>query len=113
MQDNNWLFRVAYIENKLLGQIRLERDGGGSVNISISLQKKYQGLGIGSTVLYKALMILKNYYKDVENIKAYIKKSNTASIGFFERNGFRFKKELIIQKQNAVEYQYNISESIK
>lgn len=107
--DKSCLFLIGEIDNAFLGQVRLDMDGKEAV-ISISLVKKFRGLGIGEVVMDKAINFVKLHYPVIRIINAFVKQENTASIKFFREAGFKFNKNLIIKNQNAVKFQYEIKD---
>lgn len=104
LMDEKSLFIICEVEDEFAAQIRFELEEESSV-ISISISKKYRGIGIGNPMVKEALKLLKNY-SNVQLIKAYIKKSNKGSLKFFEKSGFKLTGPILIDGNEAYEYEY-------
>lgn len=89
-------------KNIPIGQVRIEPDPSQDFSIiSVSIAKEFRGRGYGSEILQKA----SDYYltqKDSKPIYAFIFKANEASIKSFEKAGFIFEKEEIIEQTPSV-----------
>lgn len=90
-------FYVLEFQNELIGQLRLDFDEEFPV-ISISLNKKYRGLGLSKILLSKGLKLIDG------KVIAYIKKDNIRSISFFKSMGFKEESEVIIKNFNALKF---------
>ena len=86
-------------ENDLIGQIRFDNDEEYPV-ISISLNKKYRGLGLSKYLLSKGI----EYDSEYDEIVAYIKKDNQRSISLFKSMGFKKVDEVIIKDCDAFKF---------
>ena len=86
-------------DNDIIGQLRFDFDEKFPV-ISISLNKKYRGLGLSKYLLNQGIEYLNEYDK----IVAYIKKDNLKSISFFKSMGFKKEKEVIIKECDALKF---------
>ena len=58
IEDSDNLFLVAEIDNNFAGQVRFDFEGD-NVIVSISINKKYRGLGLGINILKKSIKYLK------------------------------------------------------
>lgn len=97
LKDNSVKFYVLEYENDLIGQLRLDFDEKYPV-ISISLHKKYRGLGLSKILLTKGLEVVDG------KVVAYIKKENNRSISFFTSMGFKKDDEVIIKDCDALKF---------
>lgn len=95
--DDSVQFHVLEFENDLIGQLRLDFDEKYPV-ISISLNKKYRGLGLSKVLLSKGIKLIDN------KVIAYIKKDNSRSISFFKSMGFKKESEVIIKDCPAFKF---------
>lgn len=107
LNDKSCLFLIAEVNNNFLGQVRFDINDVESV-ISISIEKKHRGLGAGGVLIQKAIDSLRLKNPDIRHIKAFIKRENIASVRFFEKADFKFKKKLKVKNQDALEYQYQL-----
>jgi ribosomal protein S18 acetylase RimI-like enzyme len=71
---------------QLAGQVRMSREDAQAV-VSISVDPRFQGLGIGSSLYRAALADVRERWQ-IAKIVARIRKSNTASVAFFKKLGF-------------------------
>ena len=92
-------FLVLEYENDIIGQLRFDLDEEYPV-ISISLNKKYRGLGLSKYILSKGI----EYLGEFDKIVAYIKKENVKSISFFKSMGFKLDQEIIIKNCEALKF---------
>ena len=97
LDDDSVMFYVLEYENDLIGQLRLDFDEKYPV-ISISLNKKYRGLGLSKILLAKGLELIDG------KVVAYIKKDNLRSISFFKSMGFKKEGEVIIKNCDALKF---------
>jgi spore coat polysaccharide biosynthesis predicted glycosyltransferase SpsG/L-amino acid N-acyltransferase YncA len=97
LKDNSVKFYVLEYENDLIGQLRLDFDEKYPV-ISISLNKKYRGLGLSKILLVKGLELVDG------KVVAYIKKDNSRSISFFKSMDFKKEEEVIIKDCEALKF---------
>jgi ribosomal protein S18 acetylase RimI-like enzyme len=79
-----------------------------SATISISIKKSFRGLGLGISFLDESIQYLKKNVPFIKLIKAYIKENNKKSLKLFEHMDFNYKKNVIINNNNALEYIYKI-----
>ena len=92
LHDDSTKFYVLEFKEDIIGQLRFDFDEEFPV-ISISLNKRYRGLGLSKYLLSKGMEYLYNYDK----IVAYIKQDNLKSISFFKSMGFKKESEVIIK----------------
>ena len=97
LNDDSVKFYVLEYENDLIGQLRLDFDEKYPV-ISISLNKKYRGLGLSKILLSKGLELIDG------KVIAYIKKENIRSISFFKSMGFKKEGEVVIKNCDALKF---------
>ena len=97
LNDDSVKFYVLEYENDLIGQLRLDFDEKYPV-ISISLNKKYRGLGLSKILLSKGLELIDG------KVIAYIKKENTRSISFFKSMGFKKEGDVVIKNCDALKF---------
>ena len=96
-----YIFEVNGIPASFL---RFDKEGEKTV-IGINISPNFRGKKLAPLFLK---MSCEKYFEEAneQNIFAYIKKENIASIKSFERAGFKYRKELEINKTLAVEYIY-------
>ena len=97
LKDDAVGFYVLEFKNDIIGQLRLDFDEEFPV-ISISLNKKYRGLGLSKILLSKGLNLVDG------KIIAYIKKDNLRSISFFKSMGFKKESEVVIKNCQAFKF---------
>ena len=97
MHDDSVKFYVLEYEDNLIGQLRLDFDEEYPV-ISISLNKKYRGLGLSKILLSKGLELIDG------KVIAYIKKENARSISFFKSMGFEKEEDVVIKNCDALKF---------
>lgn len=97
LNNDSIKFYVLEYKNELIGQLRLDFDEEYPV-ISISLNKKYRGLGLSKILLSKGLDLVD------DKVIAYIKKDNFRSISFFNSMGFKKESEIIIKNCDALKF---------
>ena len=97
LSDDSVKFYVLEYENDLIGQLRLDFDEEYPV-ISISLNKRYRGLGLSKILLAKGLELIDG------KVVAYIKKENIRSISFFKSMGFKKDSKVIIKDCEALKF---------
>jgi spore coat polysaccharide biosynthesis predicted glycosyltransferase SpsG/L-amino acid N-acyltransferase YncA len=97
--DNQCVFLVADLDNKIIGQARANIQGS-QATISISISPAYHGMNIGSKLLEKMHVELKE--QKVKVIHAYVKKTNDKSVVFFQKLGYTHKKETQIKGVSSV-----------
>ena len=97
LNDNSVKFYVLEYGDDLIGQLRLDFDEKYPV-ISISLNKRYRGLGLSKILLARGLELVDG------KVVAYIKKDNLRSISFFEVMGFKKDSEVVIKGCQALKF---------
>ena len=102
LDDDTTEFMVLEYGSDIIGQLRFDFDEKYPV-ISISLNKKYRGLGLSKYLLNKGINYIEENYNQ-NTLIADIKKSNARSISFFEAMGF--KKECEIRNGSALRFIY-------
>ena len=102
LNDDTTGFMVLEYGQDIIGQLRFDFDEKYPV-ISISLNKKYRGLGLSKYLLNNGINYIKENYNQ-NTLIADIKKSNARSISFFEAMGF--KKEYEIRNGSALRFIY-------
>ena len=98
LQSDSTKFYVLEFNEDIIGQIRFDFDDEFPV-ISISLNKKYRGLGLSKYLLYKGLESDKN-----GKLVAYIKQDNLKSIALFKSLGFERENEVTIKGCDAFRF---------
>ena len=100
LADDNTLFLVLINSyNVLAGQIRFELKNSEWL-VSVSLKKDFCGKGLGSAMIKNASNALFSLREDVNEISAYIKKDNLASINSFKNAGYRYVSDVSINSPN-------------
>jgi len=104
LRDENCLFLICEAEDELAAQIRFEIEDE-VATISISISEEYRGVGIGYPLMKHALNLLKKSSK-AKLVKAYMKKTNRISSKFFEKSSFKRTGSVLIDGNEAYEYEY-------
>ncbi len=87
LKDDNRLILIGLEKKKKIGMIRFDNHGD-YYEISVNMAPGFRGQGKGNQLLKESLGWVKG------RILARVKKENRASIRFFEKAGFIFKKEI-------------------
>ncbi|AUB56005.1 hypothetical protein BK007_08335 [Methanobacterium subterraneum] len=107
LKNENCFFLVAEIDSEFLGQIRFKINNDSAI-ISISLVKKYRGIGIGAEILKRSIEILRIKNHKIKRVIAQIKSDNIYSKKFFIKFGFVQVGELNIKGNAAIELEYEM-----
>lgn len=100
------LLFIAIINNTSGGLVRIE-DVPNNSTIGVLLDEKFRGLGLSARVLIDTTNL---YFLEYSApITAYIKDSNVASKKSFEKAGFKFFNNAIINKSNSLVYKLSKS----
>ena len=94
------IYVIKDLKGKVVGQIRYEIDGEISI-ISIYLDKKNRGKGLGKTFVERSIEELKTEKKDVKLIVAYILEENDISKKMFCNFSFLFSER---KNYNGIEH---------
>lgn len=87
-----------------LGSIRFDlHDNMGKINYLIDPQ--YHGLGLGSMLLQKGIVVLKEEVPKVQSVYGWVFQSNVASVKIFKKLEFR----VVEQKNDLLKFEYQIS----
>jgi RimJ/RimL family protein N-acetyltransferase len=91
-------------ENKVpVGQVRFQQEREGRYIIGISVSGAFRGKGLAELMLRQA----SEHFLAVNpgsEILAYIKATNTGSVKSFERAGFRFSQQLMVENNESILY---------
>lgn len=93
------LYVIESAKGQGLGQLRLDRLKGGRAEISISVDSRARGKGVGLQALCAAASLAKR--KGLRRLVAHIKPGNPASLAAFLKGGFTLKKLTRVQKQTC------------
>ncbi|MDI6723954.1 MAG: UDP-2,4-diacetamido-2,4,6-trideoxy-beta-L-altropyranose hydrolase [Methanobacterium sp.] len=107
LEDPDAVFLIAESSTEFLGQVRFDLEGN-EATISISINKDFRELGLGSIIIKKSIEYLKLNIPHIKIIKAYIKESNKKSINLFEKMGFKNRENFWMENQDALLYIYKI-----
>lgn len=99
LNEDSTKFLVLEYDGEIIGQLRFDFDEKYPV-VSISLNKKYRGLGLSKYLLSRGF----EYIGDYKKIVAYIKKENFKSISFFESMGFKKDCDILIKDCEAMKF---------
>lgn len=101
LKYNKQLFFILEANKKSVGQVRFELKKDHFV-IGISISEKHRGEGYAIKGLD---LTMEDYFKyNSYPVYAYIKKSNTASVRLFEKAGFQYFKNDIVDNIESVIY---------
>jgi spore coat polysaccharide biosynthesis predicted glycosyltransferase SpsG/ribosomal protein S18 acetylase RimI-like enzyme len=107
IEDDNCLFLIARLKGKFLGQIRFDKNDSGMV-VNLSIAECYRGSGVGRVFMDKALSHVMERSPSVRFIKAFVKKDNIPSRGFFENAGFGNNGITSVKDVKAIEYSLDL-----
>ena len=99
-RDPSCGFYVMEIEGALAGQIRFCAEGT-LATVSISVDPRYRGRGVGASLYRQALTAFRALHP-VNGVVAKIRKENTESAAFFKGLGFAFHSFEWINGQAAI-----------
>ena len=97
LNNDSVKFYVLEYDGDLIGQLRLDFNEEYPV-ISISLNKKYRGLGLSKILLNNGLELIDG------KVIAYIKKENVRSISFFKSMGFKKDSKVTVNGCEALKF---------
>ena len=100
---NNFLL-VLEFDNIPAGLVRFNSEGV----IGISLDKKFRGKNLGVVLIKEGINVIKSS-TDIKKITAYVKKDNTPSIKIFEKAGFLFEANDVINEKECYRYIYKLN----
>ena len=101
IKDKSTLFFIVLINQESAGLIRFEI-GAKKTTIGILVDKKFRGQKMASAILIKSAELYFANYK--LPIFAYIKKDNLASVKSFQRAGYKYYNEEVIDGSNSYIY---------
>jgi len=102
LKDQNTLIYIMEIEAEPASVVRFEIGDENTV-IGISISAAFRGKGLGKNLIMEG--VDEYFKKNKLPVVASIKKDNIASIKSFEKAGFSFLKEEIINNIDSVVYQ--------
>jgi UDP-2,4-diacetamido-2,4,6-trideoxy-beta-L-altropyranose hydrolase len=104
IDDRNTTFYIAEVKNLPAGMVRFDSKKENAI-ISILIDKNFRGMGLAAILLKDCC---RSYFQaESKPVLAYIKSSNPASIHSFQKAGFSFLKDEIV---NGVESRIFIKE---
>ncbi|MCS7077531.1 MAG: GNAT family N-acetyltransferase, partial [Bacteroidia bacterium] len=85
------LVYIIEINNKSIGQIRFEKtsSSGDEVIVSIYFIVGFTGKGFGSLAMEQGIYKIFEKWKEINCIKAHVRKDNIQGIKFFQKQGFK------------------------
>lgn len=101
IKDKNAYFLIALIKEEPAGIVRYEI-GLDKATIGILVDKKFRGQKMASTILIKSAELYFSNHK--LPIFAYIKKDNLPSVKSFQRAGYKYYNEEVIDGSNSYIY---------
>ena len=103
LMDNKCTMLLFEDDDVPIGQVRFQKGDDNIAIVGITVDKKFRGKGLATTML----QIASEKYLEENNdqiIHAFIKKGNIGSIKAFEKAGFLFQEELIYTHVPSVLY---------
>ena len=95
---------VLEIDNIPVGNVRFNKEGV----IGISLDKAFRGKDLGVILIKEGIKFIQSNTK-LKEITAFIKKENIPSIRVFEKAGFIFDGDAVINKKECFRYIYKLN----
>jgi len=94
LKDPDSYIYIFTLEKQSIGTVRIDKRKDKTI-IGVTLDPNYRGRGLGSKIIRLGC---NEFWKDNENaILAYIKKDNIGSVKSFEKAGFIYYSESIIE----------------
>lgn len=93
-------FYVVEIDGVVAGQVRFNREGESTI-VSISVGSSFRGRGIGD-ILYRDALTEYRRRCPVTKVEAKIRKGNVQSIAFFNKLGFIYARDEIVNDIESV-----------
>ena len=107
ISDENYLIFVFFYNLEFLGQVKFSIENV-EATISISIHKKFRGLGAAKILLKKGITNLIEKNLKINTIFAFIKPINLASIKSFESVGFVYLETIKIKNKTFNKYKYKV-----
>ncbi len=102
IEDKSSIFFIVELNDVPVGLVRFDIENE-SATIGVSIDKEYRGKGLGGEIIKIGIQ---SYFKENDfPILASIKKENLASVRSFEKAGFHFFKNEVINGVESVVYQ--------
>ncbi|KKK44809.1 hypothetical protein LCGC14_3166510, partial [marine sediment metagenome] len=95
-------------EGRFIGQVRFSIEKVSAV-ISISITKLFRGKGLASKIIVNSCKRLYQSRDRIKIIVANINTTNLSSVKTFERAGFVYKEEIVINETNYYIYSLDLS----
>lgn len=109
LKDQKCLIFIALNAcNTPVGQVRFDTTDQKEAKIDVSIQPQSRGSGYGQQMLRLAIEKLVAL-SPIRTIHAFIKPDNKASIGAFEKTGFKNTGPDTVKGHPALHYQYTVS----
>lgn len=96
---------IAEEENQRIGMVRLDLISADEAEVSINIDPKYRGRGLGCPILDLLPGAAERWNPNIFLLKAQTKASNTASIRLFEKAGYM----ILNRDENRVEFQKELA----
>jgi len=103
LNDPRSILLIFFDDENPLGQVRFQEETDDAYVVGISIDGKLRKSGYGSELLRQSSGYFHNIYPG-KKIHAYIKKENIGSVKSFEKAGYKFSKELLVNGIESVLY---------
>lgn len=103
INNENYDFFAAYNNDKFAGQCRFEINSP-NATISVSLTENFRGKGLASKLIRKSCEIVFFKRDSINQIIAYIRKQNISSVKGFEKAGFEYTSNEVINGEEYLLY---------
>jgi UDP-2,4-diacetamido-2,4,6-trideoxy-beta-L-altropyranose hydrolase len=102
LRDPDCIFLIILSESGTpVGQIRLQREGGRTAVISISIDRRFRKNGYGTQALRQASERLLQE-SGINAVVGYVRRENAGSLAMFSKAGFSYTSDVLIgERQKA------------
>ncbi|TVZ28222.1 RimJ/RimL family protein N-acetyltransferase [Gillisia sp. Hel_I_86] len=104
LHDTNCEYYILENHGTATGSLRFDFNDRNEAKISYLIDSKFKGKGLGTTILKKGIISIKNDRPDIKSVFGYVLEGNKASIRIFEK----LKFDLIERNDSEFKYEKEI-----
>ncbi|MCH2153962.1 MAG: GNAT family N-acetyltransferase [Phycisphaerales bacterium] len=90
-----------------VGYVRFQNGGSGMAEISIALVSGWRGRSLGTSVISLGCLCAMNEWSDLEQVLAFVRSDNMASVRAFDRAGFALDQDPGMSREGHVVLSYS------